>query len=163
MARTCLFKQVLRHKKIGKSWSQRVAPIGSSRAATAPWRGQTQPTVGVLHRGMCGTWKQYQPRKSRMTAPQKKPVPQWQAFPNGIKIAAKWLVSESQKCTCKHVLKFERWSDFWVKVKSRTWQARSWRWSWLASERAVVLLVDTSKVTQEQALQVWEWNIQKQQ
>ena len=53
-----------------------------------------------------------------------------------------WLESESQRCIGKHVLE---------------------RWSWPASERAAVLLVDTSKATQEQALQFWAWNIQKQQ
>ena len=53
----------------------------------------------------------------------------------------RWLLSESQKCTCKHILKV----------------------SWLVSGRAAVLLVDTSKATQEQALQVCAWNIQKQQ
>ena len=53
-----------------------------------------------------------------------------------------WLASESQSCLGKHVLE---------------------RWSWLISETALVLLVDTSKATQEQALQVWEWNIQMQQ
>ena len=115
-----------------------------------------------------------------MTAPQKKSVPQWQAFPNGMKTAARWLVSESQRCTCKHVLKrwgqfvsenqrclgkhvLERWS--WLVSESQRCTCKHIleRWRWLASERAMVLLVNTSKVTEEQALQVWEWNIRKQQ
>ena len=71
-----------------------------------------------------------------------------------------WLASESHQCICKQVL--DRWGDFWVKDKSAL-ASTIWRVSWLASGRAEVLLVDTSKATQEQALQVWERNIQKQQ
>ena len=146
-------------------------------ADTAP-QSKTQPTVGVLHSRMCGNDGSIKLAKAGWLCHKKKAVPQWQAFSKGW-CEAGWLASESQRCTCKHVL--ERWvtcewkstmhlqarswevSDLWVKIKSRTWQARSWRCSWLASVRAAVLLVDTSKAMQEQALQVWAWNIQKQQ
>ena len=72
-----------------------------------------------------------------------------------------WLASEGQWYICKHVL--ERWS--WLVSESQQYICKHVlkRWSWLASARAAVLLVDTSKVTQEQALQVWAWKIQKQQ
>ena len=83
---------------------------------------KTKPTVGVLRRRMRGTLWQYKAHKSRMTVPQKKYVPQQQAFPNGMKTAVKWLMSESQRCTCRHdletVLNCEQKSKM-------SWQARS--------------------------------------
>ena len=180
MARTCSIEQKLVPQRDGKSWSQpirascptgRVAPIGSSWEATVsssqeqddcattrqPWQA-FQNGIKSAARWLASESQGCACKhvlESELTCEWKSTVHlqahSWEWVDLRVKVNSalastflrvSWLVSESHRCICKHVLE---------------------RWSWLASARAAVLLVDTSKVTQEQALQVWAWNIQKQQ
>ena len=113
--------------------------------------------MGVLCSRMCGTWWQYQPRKSRMTVPRAKPSPQWASCTAGcvapdssVKLArAGWLRHKRKPCHSGKPSQMgwrQRWSHLQVKVTSAFastflrgevtseskpkvhLQARSWEW-----------------------------------
>ena len=178
--------------KIGK---RRVRPSPGGRVAVSEQilhHKRNQAHSGRSTNRTRGTWQQYQAHMIRMTAPQKENRATVASLPNGR--SQQWLVSESQWCTCKHVLRgevtcewksmftcehvlrgevtcdwkstvhlqarverwltwewksmvhlqarLERWGDLWVKVNGHLW-AVTCEW------KSAVLLVDTSRVTQE--------------
>ena len=76
-----------------------------------------------MHRTSGTKWR-YQAHKSKMTAPRKRTVPQWQAFPNGMKcrgVTCEWKSMEHLRA---HL---ERWLDKEWKSTVHL-QARSWEW-----------------------------------
>ena len=170
MARTSSIEQrTYTTKKIGKSWSQPIrafcptghmAPIGSSWEATAPWREQNPAHSGppvqqdVWHLVAVSSSQEQDHCATKDIHATVVSLPEWDE------------VSSELTCEWKSKVHLQahswEWVDLRVKVKGAL-ASTFLRGDWLASERAALLLVYTSKATQEQALQVLAWNIQKQQ
>ena len=73
---------------------------------------------------------QYQARKSKITSHWKENRATVTSLSRMGRSAVKWLVSEIQWCTCKHVLRCDTWE--WKSTVHL--RARLERWSWLVSE-----------------------------
>ena len=160
MARTCLFKQVLHHKKIGKSWSQptrascptgRVAPIGNRQAATVPRREQNTAHSGrpaqqdVWHLMAESSSKEQDDCATKETPATVASLPEWdedrsevtcewklKAHLQACSWEVKWLLSESQKSHLAITILVVKLTCEW---KSKVHlQARSWEVKWLLSE-----------------------------